>query len=61
LTSAWAWRANMPSRVDLPPPAMAKTPTRWPSPVVSIVSTLRTPVANTVSIGARASGLGASP
>ena len=60
LTSLCAWRASMPSRVDLPPPAMANTPRRWPSPTVSRPSMARTPVTKGRSTGRRVSGLGGS-
>jgi len=36
----------MPNKVDLPPPAIAKMPTRCPSPTVSAASIARTPVAS---------------
>ena len=59
LTSARAWRASMPSSVDLPPPAIAKMPTRWPSPTVSAASIARTPVGSGASMLRRCSGEGA--
>ena len=49
----------MPSSVDLPPPAAANTPTRWPTPSVSIVSIARTPVGSAALISARSIGPGA--
>ena len=51
----------MPKSVDLPPPAAANTPTRWPTPTVSSASTTRTPVGKGSQMGARSMGLGASP
>ena len=50
----------MPSSVDLPPPAIAKMPTRWPSPTVSAASIARTPVGSGWSTPLRCSGDGAS-
>ena len=58
LTSASPPRASMPSRVLLPPPATAKMPTRWPSPVVITPSIARTPVENGRAISLRVSGFG---
>ena len=55
-----AWRASMPSSVDLPPPAIAKMPMRWPSPTVSSASIARTPVGSGWSTPWRCSGDGAS-
>jgi hypothetical protein len=49
----------MPSSVDLPPPAIAKMPTRWPTPMVSAASIARTPVASGWSTPRRRSGGGA--
>jgi hypothetical protein len=49
----------MPSSVDLPPPAIAKMPMRWPMPTVSAASMARTPVGSGSSTPRRFSGDGA--
>ncbi len=58
LTSASAWLAIMPSRVDLPTPLPAKIPRRWPRPHGIKVSMALMPVRKQCWMRWRFSGCG---
>jgi hypothetical protein len=60
VTSTAAPFTSMPISVDLPPPAAAKMPMRWPSPQVSTASSARTPSSIGWWMMRRRSGSGAS-
>ena len=60
VTSTSAPFTSMPISVDLPPPAAAKMPMRWPSPQVSTESSTRTPSSRGWLMILRLSGSGAS-
>ena len=60
VTSASVLRTICAKRVDLPPPAAAKMPIRWPSPQVSKASSERMPRAMGLEITVRSNGLGGS-
>jgi hypothetical protein len=57
-TSASAWLAIMPSKVDLPTPLPAKMPKRWPRPQGTKVSMALMPVRKPSRMRWRFSGCG---